>query len=139
MGKTIVWLEDDVDVIAGVVRPLEREGHRFIQLRTVAEAREHFDVLKQADLILLDMILPPGAAETTMPPGTYPGKELLREIRDAGIDTPVVVLSVVAREDVRRELENLGVADVIRKPVLPSELKQRVDAVLGNSHEGGEN
>lgn len=130
MSKTIVWLEDDVDIIAGVVRPLERAGYRFEQIRTVAEAREKFDLLRRADLILLDMILPPGQSGVTMLSSPYPGKELLREIRDAGIDTPVIVLSVVARDEVRRELERLGVADVIRKPVLPSELKRRVESVL---------
>ncbi len=134
MGKTIVWIEDDVDVIAGVTRPLERAGHRFVHLRNVAEAREHFDLLRKADLILLDMILPPGTSELTHPTERYPGQALLREIREAGIETPVIVLSVVAREDVHRELERLGVAEVIRKPVLPSELKKRVEAVLGNSH-----
>ncbi len=134
MGKTIVWIEDDVDVIASVARPLERAGHRFVHLRNIAEAREHFDLLRKADLILLDMILPPGATEPTMFTGRYPGQALLREMREAGIETPVIVLSVVAREDVHRELERLGVADVIRKPVLPSELKRRVEAVLGNSH-----
>jgi len=38
MDKTIVWNENDTDVIDPVVRPLERAGHQFIRLHTVREA-----------------------------------------------------------------------------------------------------
>jgi DNA-binding response OmpR family regulator len=42
----------------------------------------------------------------------------------------VVALTVVAREEVRKSLRDLGVADIIRKPVRPSELKERIEQIL---------
>jgi hypothetical protein len=35
IDKTIVWIEDDTDVIDPVVRPLERVGHQFTRLHTM--------------------------------------------------------------------------------------------------------
>jgi DNA-binding response OmpR family regulator len=129
MAKTIIWIEDDSDIIAPVIRPLEKAGYRFVRLRTAAEALEAIDQIKRADLILLDMILPPG--HTERPFGRYAGKDVLRELRHThNVKTPIVVLTVVTDEDVLRQVEDLGVADIVRKPVLPSELKERVQQVL---------
>ena len=33
MSRTIIWIEDDVDIIGPVVRPLERAGFQIIRLR----------------------------------------------------------------------------------------------------------
>jgi DNA-binding response OmpR family regulator len=54
-----IWIEDDTDVVDPVVRPLERAGHHFIRLHTVREARAAMEAMRQADLILLDIALPP--------------------------------------------------------------------------------
>ena len=43
--------------------------------------------------------------------------------------TPVVVLTVVIRPELDTELQTLDVVDIIHKPVRPSELKRRVEAV----------
>lgn len=56
MAKTIVWIEDDIDIIEPVVRPLELAGYTFVKLRTIAEALNVIEVIRQADLVLLDMI-----------------------------------------------------------------------------------
>lgn len=129
MAKTIIWIEDDTDVIAPVVRPLERAGHQFVRLHTVAEALEAVEKIREADLILLDMILPPGQTEREF--GRYPGKDVLYELREIhGVTTPVVALTVVTREEVIQQLKALGVADIVRKPVRPSELRDRVEKVL---------
>ncbi len=127
-GKIIAWIEDDVDVIAPVVRPLEKAGYTFVRLRTIGDAIKALDKLAHADLILLDMILPPGNAGEDF--GPYPGKRLLGYIREQGIETPIIVFTVLATDTIRQELERWNVADVIRKPVRPSELKRRVEKAL---------
>lgn len=135
MPKTIVWIEDDTDIIDPVVRPLERAGHRFLRLHSAQEALDALEEIRHADLILLDIIFPPA---NTLPHSFdqaegfshYTGLHLLRELRQAhGVTTPVVVLTVVIRPELDTELHALDVADIIHKPVRPSELKRRVEAV----------
>ena len=63
MSKTIVWIEDDVDIIGPVVRPLEHAGYKIIRLRTAKEVFDNVQKLHDADLILLDMLLPDGGVD----------------------------------------------------------------------------
>ena len=129
MSKTIIWIEDDTDIIDPVVRPLEQAGYKIVRIPTAHEALESVEQIKQADLILLDMILRPGNTDREF--SRYSGLEILKELRETyEVTTPVVALTVVVRDEIRQRLHALGVADIIRKPVRPSELKERVEQVL---------
>lgn len=129
MPKTIVWIEDDVDIIGPVVRPLERAGFQIVRLRTAKEVFDNLPKLHQADLILLDMLLPDGGSGLEL--GRYTGLDIFRILKNQhDLKTPVVALTVVARQEVRKNLNDLGIADIIRKPVRPSELKERIEQVL---------
>lgn len=131
MVKTIVWIEDDVDIIGPVLRPLERAGYKIICLRTAKDVYDNIQKLFDADLILLDMILPHGGLSMEM--SRYTGLDIFRDLKiNHNLSTPVVALTVVAREEVRIALRELGVADIIRKPVRPSELKERIEQVLAS-------
>lgn len=129
MSKTIVWIEDDIDIIGPVVRPLERAGFQIVRMRTAKEVFDNINKLHEADLILLDMLLPDGGSGFDL--GRYTGLDIFRELKQHhDLSTPVVVLTVVAREEVRKNLRDLGVADIIRKPVRPSELKERIEQII---------
>ena len=129
MPKTIVWIEDDYDVIQPALYPLEKAGYRILNIRNTTEALENLEQLRQADLILLDLFLPPGTGGRDF--GSYPGVQFFRELREAHhIETPVVVFTVLSQADLLKELNDLGAADIVRKPVRPSELKERVERVL---------
>jgi CheY-like chemotaxis protein len=129
MSKTIVWIEDDIDIIGPVVRPLERAGFQIVRLRTAKEVFESIQKLHEADLILLDMLLPDGGSGLEL--GRYTGLDIYRElVQNHDLKTPVVALTVVAREEVRKNLRDLGVVDIIRKPVRPSELKERIEQII---------
>ena len=129
IAKKIVWIEDDTNIINDVVRPLERGGYQIERFYTVKEALDNLDALKSCDLILLDLIIPPG--ETDAQVGHYPGMYLLRTFRDQyQLKQPVIVLSVVADAEVFQDLKTLG-AEIENKPILPSKLKRLVEDVLG--------
>jgi DNA-binding response OmpR family regulator len=129
MTKKIAWIEDDVDIIGPVVRPLERAGYEIFRLRTAKEVFENVAKLHEADLILLDMLLPDGGSGLEL--GRYTGLDIFKELlENHALTTPVVALTVVAREEIRKNLRDLGVADIIRKPVRPSELKERIEQIL---------
>jgi len=130
MSKTIVWIEDDVDIIRPVIRPLERVGYKIICLRTAKDVFDNVQKLLDADLILLDMLLPEGGLSQEL--SRYTGLDIFRELKTKhNLQTPVIALTVVAREEVRNTLRELGAADIIRKPVRPSVLKERIEQVLG--------
>ena len=125
----IAWIEDDIDIIDPVVRPLVQDGHDFIRIRTIREALTSVPLIRTCDLILLDMIIPPGDTEGDY--GTYSGISLLKRLREEhDVWIPVVVFSVVDPSKVKDQLAEWNVAGYIRKPALPSELKEAVDVVL---------
>ncbi|HBX68653.1 MAG TPA: hypothetical protein DEH25_04535 [Chloroflexi bacterium] len=129
MSKTIIWIEDDTDIIDPVVRPLELAGYNIVRLNTAHDALNAIDQIRSADLILLDMILRPGNTDREF--SRYSGLDVLRELRSVHqIDNPVIAFTVVVRDEIRQRLHELGVADIVRKPVRPSELKERVEHVL---------
>ena len=129
MSKTIIWIEDDTDIIDPMVRPLELAGYQIIRIPTASEALANVEKIKQADLVLLDMILRPGNTDREF--SRYSGLDILRELRETHqVTTPVVALTVVTRTEIRQRLHEFGVADIIRKPVRPSQLKERVEQVL---------
>ena len=128
LNKKIVWIEDDTNIINDVVRPLERSGYQIERFYTVKEALDNIEALEACDLILLDLIIPPGNTDERF--GNYPGMFLLRTFREKyQLEQPVIVLSVVADAEVFQDLKTLG-AEVENKPILPSKLKRLVEEVL---------
>jgi DNA-binding response OmpR family regulator len=125
----IVWLDDDFVIIEPVIEPLIEAGHEIARMRTIGEALEAIELLQTCDLIILDMILPIGDLQETF--GVYSGVSLLQKLREEHeVASPVIVFSVVDPAKVKSHLEPLGVKMYVRKPALPSELKDAVDAVL---------
>jgi CheY-like chemotaxis protein len=133
----IAWVEDDTSIIQPVVFRLERAGHQIDRYPSYAEAVLAKDVILASDLILLDIIIPNGDAHTRATP--YLGIELVEVLYQVAMDRssvfpPVLVLSAVSREQVVRDFKNkfagkFGISH-LRKPVLPTTLKERVDQLL---------
>lgn len=130
MTKVIAWIDDDCDRLHLVMRPLRKLGYVIQEYQTANEALEALDEIVEVDLILLDLILPSG--QPRQRGARYGGIDLLRKIRTRA-NTPVVVLSVVRREDVLEVAKELGVNAIIQKPVTPIQLKAGVEDVLAKS------
>lgn len=87
------------------------------------------------DLIILDIMLPLGEVfskeEATL--GLRTGVLLLRRIQEQLPSVPVLVLTGVNSEPIRREILDLGLPPerYLRKPVGGTELLARVQAILG--------
>lgn len=71
------------------------------------------------DLIILDNNMP-----------KKDGKTVVKEIRAAGIPTPIIMLSVRAETSTKVELLNIGVDDYVTKPFSFEELLARTKALL---------
>jgi CheY-like chemotaxis protein len=128
-NKTILWIEDDIDIISSVVIPLVNDGFNIIDCRNYSEALTHIKEMSKVDLILLDLILPSGNLNVT---GDYLGLEFLRRLRhEFDIHIPVIVFSVIANaRGLNEELKSLG-AVLLSKPIRPSQLKSEVYEILG--------
>lgn len=136
--KTVAWIEDDADEIAVVIKPLLRAGIEFNIYHNYSHALEHMEEIRACDLILLDLIIPPGDAAPSDQPSLeedeeYLGKPLLRKIRDEfEIQLPVIVLSVVADMGTfsDEEKRKWRIKELV-KPIRPSTLKTEVFRALG--------
>jgi len=137
VAKTIAWVDDDNDLLyESLAAPLEWAGYRVLRYPTIPAARAALDQIREADLLLLDMILPdrPEDEQAHVPYNT--GVTWLEELRrDPALGAiPVIVLSVVSvaqRPELSERLKTLGVITVLNKPILPSKLKQAIVQAIG--------
>jgi CheY-like chemotaxis protein len=118
--KTVLVADDDVDVLALVVRRLERDGYRVITATNGGDALRAAQE-RMPDLAVLDV---------TMPQLT--GYEVTEHLRKdpATERIPVILLTARVQEgDVRRGFA-AGADDYMKKPFSPQELRSRVEAAL---------
>jgi len=111
----ILLVEDEPAVAIGLVDVLRVKGYGVEHVTTGEEAL----AAPRADLILLD--------------GTLPGMtgfDVLRELRQRGDHTPVIMLTARATEMDRVLGFELGVDDYVTKPFSLAELLGRIGAVL---------
>jgi len=124
----ILWVEDDAKILMGLVRPLEKDGHKII---IAEDEKESLELIEQSDfdLILFDIIIPTGI-KGDKGNFTLVGMRLLETLLiKMAIKTPIIVLSVV-RDD--EKMYKMGVKKVLSKGTfLPSELKKEIYATLG--------
>lgn len=114
---TILVVDDEPLARETLTDLLEAHGYNVI---TARDAEEAFDRLHQADLILLDAMLP----------GTD-GWTICREIKER-IDPLLPIIMVTARtapEDVLRTFD-VGADDYVPKPFQVAELQARIDSRL---------
>lgn len=121
---SILLVEDDADLRAGLVFALDQEGHRVTAVSTIGEAESAVDETR-FDLIILDVMLPDGS-----------GFDFCRGLRKGGrrsataADAPVLFLTARDDEiDVVRGLD-IGADDYVTKPFRLRELLSRVYARL---------
>ena len=117
MAKILV-VEDDKDIALGLEEDLSRHG---FQVETVGDGEKALARGKelQWDLIILDIMLP-----------KKDGFDICRELRAAGIKTPIIMLTAKTHEaEIILGLE-LGADDYITKPFSPRELRARIQALL---------
>jgi DNA-binding response OmpR family regulator len=125
----IAWIEDDHDEIPSLVRLLELDEHNILRYRTCQEVEEDLEEICGCDAVILDIILPPATDDL------YQGVSVLRKLREeCKYSGPVVICSVVRNPDVLKAVRELGVSDILHKPVRPSKL---YDAMTKALAEGG--
>lgn len=121
----IAWIEDDHERIDSLVKLLEKDGHEILPFSSWQEVKEQIETICACDAIILDIILPPVEDDP------YLGLSVLEQLRkEHGYQKPVVVCSRVKNPIVLHELNELGVTEILRKPVRPSVLYEVVTKAL---------
>ncbi len=118
MNESILLVEDEEDVRTTLGDRLAREG--FV-LDFAADGEEALDKATRLpfDIIILDVMLP-----------VKSGFDVCRDIRQAGIGTPILLLSA-RRETVDKVVGlKLGADDYVSKPFEAAELLARIEALL---------
>lgn len=133
MSKRIVWIDDEYPKIALVVKPLREARYEIRPYRTYGEVMEDLAMVRSADLLIVDLIIPPGRADVDR---RYLGVELLKTLRALGMNQPVIVMSVVRSGAVQNELCQVpGIVKFINKnspEPIEEDLLETVRATIGD-------
>lgn len=113
----ILLVEDDPDMAANLRASLVADEHE-VDVAADGEAGQSKALAGGYDVIVLDRMLPKKI-----------GVEVVRELRDRGVSTPVLILSALHDEDHRVEGLNAGANDYLGKPFSTRELLARVRAL----------
>jgi DNA-binding response OmpR family regulator len=124
MSHHLLVVEDEAGLRDGLRMNFEFEGYR------VSAAEDGIAGLELAlslmpDLVILDIMLP-----------RMNGYDICRRIRAAGLDTPVLLLTVKREEKERVLGFEVGADDYVLKPFSVRELSARVKALLRRSTAG---
>jgi len=114
----VLVIEDEPKVSGLIERGLQKEGY---EVEICGNGREGAARLasKQHDLLVLDIMLPEKS-----------GWEILKEARQAGLATPILVLTARDAVEDRVAALDLGADDFLAKPFALTELAARVRALL---------
>ncbi|MDF0545873.1 response regulator [Sphingobium sp. H39-3-25] len=117
MSAKILIVEDEREIADLLVAYVERAGYAALRAGTVTEAINSHGRDKP-DLVLLDIGLPGGD-----------GLEVLAAIRRR-MDTPVIMLTALDDDVSKLSSFRIGADDYVVKPFNPSEVVERIRAVL---------
>src|SRR6516165_73264 len=116
--KTILIVDDDMELSDGLRAVLERQGYRVIQARDGQQGKQQI-YQQRPDLVILDMMMPRM--------GGYP---VLEHFRGKAEAPPFIMITANEGSRHKAYAEYLDVRDYIRKPFAMERLLDSVDKVL---------
>jgi DNA-binding response OmpR family regulator len=116
--ETILVVDDDPEVCRAMTLVLEGHGWNVCSAPDAAAARQTLR-RRSVDLVLLDLSLPDSS-----------GLDLLEELRSAGVQCPVIVVTGSTGLDPAIRSIALGAVDYISKPFSPNYLLKSVEHAL---------
>jgi len=126
MGERILIVEDDPSILRGLQLNLGMEGYT---VRSAMDGETGLELARteSPDLVVVDVMLP-----------RMDGLTLVRELRRADPDLPVLILSAKGQESDKVAGLQLGADDYMVKPFGLKELLARIEALLRRRRSRGE-
>src|SRR5437773_11030878 len=121
--KTILIVDDDIELVDGLRMLLERQGHRVIRASDGHQGKQAI-YQQRPDLVILDMMMPRM--------GGYPVLEHFKGKPDA---PPIIMITANEGSRHKAYAEYLGVIDYIRKPFAMERLLESVEKGLAADKE----
>src|SRR6202162_4960789 len=118
VAKTILVVDDDMELSDGLRIVLEKLGHRVLQARDGQQGKQII-YQQRPDLVILDMMMPRM--------GGYPVLEHFKGKTDA---PPIIMITANEGSRHKAYAEDLGVIDYIRKPFAMERLLEAVEKAL---------
>lgn len=121
-GVTVLVVDDEPHIGRIIRTRLEQAGFTVLLAEHGAEALSHLESAPAVALVLLDLMLP-----------GMSGTEILRILRgdNRWRHLPCIVLTAAGQDAQLREVESLGVSEIMTKPFSPRRLLERVRAYTG--------
>jgi DNA-binding response OmpR family regulator len=117
----ILIVEDESDIAMSLVEDMRRQGYET-EVIADGEGAVRRGLDGKWDLILLDVMLP-----------KLDGFDVCRELRRAGIETPIILLTARSQEAEKEIGLDSGADDYVTKPFSLRELRARIRAQLRRS------
>jgi DNA-binding NarL/FixJ family response regulator len=118
MKRTVLLVEDEPDTRELLSRALSREGYACIAAEGASAALAKAREAEFIDVVVTDVVLDKDDRA---------GLRLLRQLRDAGVHAPIVVITAYADVEKVKSALNLGAAYLLEKPFRAEELVSAVD------------
>ncbi len=123
-SERILVVEDNADLAYGLRNNLEIEGYAVEVAEEGPEGLQRVAAW-EPDLVILDLMLP-----------KLDGYHVLREMRERGLDMPVIILTARGEETDKVRGFRLGADQYVTKPFGLLELLARVEALLRRNGSG---
>ncbi|APG61558.1 DNA-binding response regulator [Sphingorhabdus lutea] len=117
----ILYVEDDEKAASAVMNLAASFGENVVWENNGTSGLSRA-ASQEFDVIILDRMLP-----------DMDGLSVIKRLREAGVDVPVLMLSALARSENRIEGLEAGVDDYLAKPYEPQELLARIKALVRRS------
>jgi len=117
----VLLIEDDQSTAKSIELMLKSEGY-VVDMTDMGEDGLEIGKLYEYDIIILDLMLP-----------DLDGYEVLKRLRSAKIETPVLILSGLSELDSKLKGLGFGADDYLTKPFDKRELMARLHAIVRRS------
>lgn len=117
----VLLVEDDTSTARSIEKMLRAEGY-IVDSTDLGEDGLEIGKLYDYDIILLDLVLP-----------DIDGYEVLRRLRSARVNTPILILSGLTELDHKIKGLGFGADDYLTKPFDRRELIARIQAIVRRS------
>ena len=119
--KKVLYVEDNPEMIEIVEIVLKNSGYHLLTTQNSDEVmtlcRE-----EQPDLVLMDLNMP-----------SLDGFETTRQLRQAGFDRPIVVLTASESEEDRNKARRVGCDDYVLKTLDMADLEKTIDSYIAEA------